>query len=172
VGAGSFETQFIFRDSVYENPVGLDMTVSSTRPYPLQWMIPVLQGQIASSEENPHNLNKPRLVLTLPQFPLNVFPELCRLRKLHSFQLSTILSRESKVSISSPRSLFANVLAVNLLGTLNSSGNSLRRAICLYSSRTASVGVMPILCKTRSDAHLVFESIRAWTVAVLFMWIL
>ena len=76
MGAGSFEPQFVFSHSVYQDPVGLDVTVTPAFPRTFQGVVQVFRRQRPPIEEKIHNSNELLLVLALPDLALDVLLEL------------------------------------------------------------------------------------------------
>ncbi len=76
MGAGSFEAQLVFSHSVYQDPVGLDMTVAPAFPSTFQGVVHVSRWQRVTIEENVHNRNELFLVLALPDLASYVLLEL------------------------------------------------------------------------------------------------
>ena len=77
--AGSFKPHFVFRASVYQNPVGFDVAVTPALPDTFQGVVLIPRRQRLSSEQNLDNCDKLLLVSALLDEPSNVLLELRRL---------------------------------------------------------------------------------------------
>ena len=74
--AGSFQSHFLFRSSVYENPVGFDVAVTPALPGTFQGVVLIPRRQRLSGEQNLDNRGKLLLALALLDEPFDVPLEL------------------------------------------------------------------------------------------------
>ena len=83
MGAGSFEPHFVFRASVYQNPIGFDVAISPTLPSTFQGVVLILRRQRFPREKDLDNRDKLLLTLALLDESFDVPLELRGLRELH-----------------------------------------------------------------------------------------
>ncbi len=126
----ALQSNFIFKFSVNKNPIRLYMAIPAPHPISPQRVIFKFGRQRLILNKQANRPGNPVWVFPLFNLIPHILLKLTGLGKPHSSaQLPVSASIEAKLSTSSSLSLLSKTSAVNLLGTLNSTGNSPRRAI-------------------------------------------